>query len=192
MPDEVLMGGKNNRFHVGTNNNTSFYYSIEPYQDIFPDLWEIEEKKSGGFHIIEYSPFLFGSLYTKTPKEEFNLLYESSCSHDFCDKDKCVRERLAWWHLDSVADLNFHKLSGGYRKFVFIATQIEARQQKENIIAINIQQQLDATRFKIIEKSIVGKGVNSVLWVDDNTNLLLQKSGFSPQEITFNDWVHSV
>ena len=141
--------------------------------------------------IVEYSPFLLGSLLSKTPREEFDLLYDSLNLNDTCKKHEFTDDRLTRWNLNTVSDLEFNKLSGGYRKFVFIAIQIEARKSGENIIGINIQQQLDAKRFKIIETSLINKAVNSVLWVEDNVNLLLRKSDSFPKEIAFSEWLNS-
>lgn len=186
------MGRKGDHLGVSCNNNNLFYYTLESYNNLVSRISIIDNcHKNEQVSIVEYSPFLFGSLLSKTPREEFELLYDSLSLNDTCEKHEFTDDKLKWWKLDSVSDLEFNKLSGGYRKFVFIATQIEARKSGENIIGINIQQQIDDKRFKIIEKSLINKEVNSVLWVEENVHLLLRKAGSMPSKITFSEWLTS-
>lgn len=141
---------------------------------------------------IEYTPFIFGSLYSQTPREEFDLLYHALSFDQKATSHDSVGAMLTEWDLDSVADTNFRILSGGFRKLVFVATQVETLSRNENVLAINLQHQLDPGRFRIIEHRLQAKGVNSVLWVDDDPNQLLRKTTIEPSPITLQEWLEYI
>lgn len=103
--------------------------------------------------------------------------------------DNFVSLALNRWGLGSVADSKFHELSGGYKKLALIAMQIEARKPNDNVVAINIQHQLDVTRFRKVEAQLKEKGVRYVLWVDDDPNLLIRKSSVSPIQTSLKEWL---
>ncbi len=100
-----------------------------------------------------------------------------------------VEKALAYWNLIEYADVNLHDLSGGFRKLVLIATQVEARTKNDFVVAINVQQQLDITRFQLVERRFIDLGVRSVLWVDDNTSLLLKKTANTPSRVSLSQWL---
>lgn len=138
---------------------------------------------------VEYVPFLFGSLFADTPRGEFSLLFDALNSENRTLNSRTVDKIIKIWGLKDIADYNFHQLSGGYRKYVLVATQVEARRRGECVVAINIQQQLDVVRFRTIEKRFAELGVKSVLWVDDNPGLLIHKARQQTTQTYLLNWM---
>lgn len=168
---------------------TSFFYTLERYQDVVVSIAKHRASGAREIVIVEYTPMFFGSLFSQTPREEFCLLFDAIKYENPKSTVNNVDDVLIQWGLENIADSNFHELSGGYRKYVFVATQVEARKHGERVVAINIQQQLDVKRFRTIEQKFVEKSVSSVLWVDDDPALLRKKSNVAANKITLTQWL---
>jgi len=186
------MDRESNSFAASNNGHTSFFYTLEKYQNVVVDLADRQTRDTrylADVVIVEYAPMLFGSLFARTPREEFRLVFDALHLDTKNISSNNADEALLQWGLEDFADTNFHELSGGYRKYVFIATQIEARKRGERVVAVNIQQQLDVKRFRTIEQKFLDKGISSVLWVDDDPVLLTKKSRVPAKQITLNEWL---
>lgn len=171
------------------NGVTIFSYTLESYQDVLVDL-EAESQRDLAVPpaLIWYSPLLSGSLYTCTPREEIGLLADAMVYDGQGAGEGFVDMVLGRWGLSAWADVHFHELSGGFRKLVFVATQVEARRKGEAVVVVNVQQQLDALRLQIVEARLEEIGVKAVLWVDDNPSLLLKKVAKPVRCQTLRDW----
>ncbi|MEI2763299.1 hypothetical protein [Methanothrix soehngenii] len=129
---------------AGDHTDTSFFYTLECFQDVVVTLSDCSYGNTAtNVSTIEFSPLLFGSLFTKTPREEFSLLIDALSYDKKILSNLNVGTMLERWGLEDVADKQFHQLSGGYRKYVLVATQVEALKNNGHVVAINIQQQLD-------------------------------------------------
>lgn len=179
---------ENRNYPAAINNDTVFYYTVEPLRSVVSSIGDKDRLDRLNVVTIEYSPFLFGSLYSKTTAEEAGLII-NSMALNIKNFNSDVADMIRKWDLCLYADMDFHSLSGGFKKFVFLAMQVEPRKSAENIIAINIQHQLDKERFSLIETGLSNNKVHSVLWVEDNPKLLLRKCSIEPRLITFVDWV---
>lgn len=170
-----------------------FYYTEEPANNVTV-LLEQDSVRRGKQppSLVWYSPLLSGSLFAQTPREEFQLLRSSFIYDGQKVGSGFLSEVLERWGLHVYADSHIHTLSGGFRKLLFVATQVEARQNGEHVVAINVQQQLDVQRVSLVEQTLIEKGVSSVLWVDDNPSLLLKKVSHHPRLMTLSEWFENV
>lgn len=136
------------------------------------------------WRLIEYSAYSVPSLVTRSVLEEVTLFCNSRSSQTPHKANPAGI--LARWLLEPFADHTFTMLSGGTLKYLLVGLQVEACPESSQVIAVNIQHELDAHHVTTLVANASEQGVIRIVFAEESVHQLEAKLGYTLDRVTID------